>query len=145
MSVRWSFGMWVVVLVGGWLLLSAGGAKKSNKLVIDVTVSFNAAMEFLLFVCLCVYLSVCFSVGLSVCFSVCLFVCVSVCLCVYLSVCFSVCLFVYLFVCLSVCLTVCLSVCQIFIFHTYELLQAIDTKVRYISIRPTRVSKKLST
>ncbi|XP_062520483.1 FK506-binding protein 2-like [Corticium candelabrum] len=29
--------MWVVVLVGGWLLLSAGGAKKSNKLVIDVT------------------------------------------------------------------------------------------------------------
>ena len=71
------------------------------------------------------------------------------CQAVCLSVCPSICLFVRLFVCLSVylfvCQSGCLSLCQIFIFHTYELLQAIDTKVRYISIRPTRVSKKLST
>ena len=46
---------------------------------------------------------------------------------------------------LDSCVSVCLSVCQIFIFRIYELLQAIDMKVHYISIRPTRVSRKLST
>ena len=79
-------------------------------------------------VCLSVYLSVCLSIYLSVCLSVCLFV---MCVCVHVDV--------------RVCLSVCLSVSQIFIFHTYELLQAIDTKVCYISIRPMWVSKKLST
>ena len=84
---------------------------------------------------------------------VCVCVCLSVCLCVCLSV--SVCVCVQLDgsnteggevrVRLFVYLSVCLPVCQIFIFHIYELLQAIDTKVRYISIRPIRVSKKLST
>ena len=82
--------------------------------------------------CLSVYLSMCLSVYLSVCPSVCLYICLSVCPSV-------------MSICISVCPSVCLSICQIFIFHTYELLQAIETKIHYISIRPTQVSKKLST
>ena len=101
-------------------------------------------------VCLCVCLSGCLSVSLFVLLSVglfvCLFVCWSFCLSVVcLFVCLSVCLSFCLSACLFVCLSACLSVCQIFIFYTYELLQAIDTKVHYISIRPIWVSKKLST
>ena len=69
------------------------------------------------------------------------FVCLSIRLSIRLAVCLSICLSVCQSVCLSVCLSVCSSVCQIFIFYMYELLQAIDTKVRYISIRPIRVSK----
>ena len=71
--LRWC---WHVGCGADWrLFASAVDVKKSKKLVIDVTVSFNEAMECLLFF-----------IGLPVCVSVCLFVCLFVCLSVCLSV-----------------------------------------------------------
>lgn len=79
------------------------------------------ALNFILFVCLCLFVSVCLSLGSSSALPACLFVCLSPCLFVaffvgffvFLHLCFSVCLFVFLFACFIVCLARCWSACAL--------------------------------